>query len=134
MDTGALAYSTWERVLTAVIEGSHLATGDGICEMLDEAAAPAGIAADVLLADLPQQMLTPIRLPPGPAVTVEGSFGGRAYQLGEIVPDIDAAGSPVWWVPMLDGTERVGVMRVVRLADADGPLDDPVLFQRRCGR
>ena len=50
MDTGALADSTWERVLTAVIEGSHLATGDGICEMLDEATAPAGIAVDVLLA------------------------------------------------------------------------------------
>jgi hypothetical protein len=130
VDTGALADSTWERVLTAVIEGSHLATGDGICGMLDEATAPAGITADVLLVDLPQQALTPIRLPPGPTVSVEGSFGGRAYQLGEIVPDIDADGSPVWWVPTLDGTERVGVMRVVRRADAAGPLDDPVLLQR----
>ena len=130
MDTGALSDSTWERVLAAVIEGAHLATGDGICEMLDEATAPAGITADVLLADLPQQTLTPIRLPPGPTVAVEGSFGGRAYQLSEVVPDIDADGSPVWWVPTLDGTERVGVMRVVRRADADGPLDDPVLRQR----
>jgi Stage II sporulation protein E (SpoIIE) len=130
VDTGACADATWERVLAAVISRSHLVTGDGICDMLDSAVWSVGVVVDVLLADLPQQRLTSIRLPPGEAVAVEGTFGGRAYQLGEIVPDIDARGSPVWWVPMLDGTERVGVLRVVRRPDADGPLDDPNLRRR----
>lgn len=49
----------------------------------------------------------PVELP------LEGTVAGRAYQLGQILTEEAAGDGPRhWWVPMLDGTERVGTMRV----------------------
>ncbi|GHH83575.1 hypothetical protein GCM10018793_46000 [Streptomyces sulfonofaciens] len=56
------------------------------------------------------------------SLPVEGTAAGQAFQLGRIVAD---SGEPLaeepaarrWWVPLLDGTERLGVLRVT--ADTD---------------
>ncbi|MFD3543787.1 PP2C family protein-serine/threonine phosphatase [Streptomyces sp. NPDC058662] len=50
---------------------------------------------------------------------VEGTVAGRAYQHGHILVGAEAGerGSH-WWVPLLDGTERLGVLRITA-PDAD---------------
>ena len=102
---------TWEDVLTQVINESHAVTGDQLSEMTDRAVRPLGLTAEVLAVDLAQRMLSPVRPQPGVPVAVEGTVAGRAYQLGEIVAGGDAGGR-VLWLPMLDGTDRAGVIRI----------------------
>ncbi|MER7108364.1 PP2C family protein-serine/threonine phosphatase [Streptomyces sp. NPDC000229] len=45
---------------------------------------------------------------------IEGTLPGRAYQYIQVLPDTSpgGAGENRWWVPLLDGTERLGVLRV----------------------
>jgi hypothetical protein len=49
-----------------------------------------------------------------PRIRIEGTVPGRAFQYGQILP---AAGENQWWVPLLDGTERLGVLRVSTVYD-----------------
>jgi hypothetical protein len=102
---------TWEDVLTQIINESHLVTGDQLSEMADRAVRPFGLTAEVLAVDLAQRALTPVRPQPGIPVAVEGTVAGRAYQLGEIHSNSDG-GRRVLWVPMLDGADRAGVLRI----------------------
>ncbi|MFF5900622.1 PP2C family protein-serine/threonine phosphatase [Streptomyces argenteolus] len=44
-------------------------------------------------------------------LAIEGTVPGRAFQLGLISP-ASAATKGQWWVPLLDGAERLGVLRV----------------------
>lgn len=130
----------WAAVLALVIDRSHLATGDQLSEMLDEAVAPIGLRAEVLVSDLGQQVLVAVRPGLEDRLEVEGTLAGRAFQRGEVVDGVDTAddhrdtgadgggGARVLWLPMLDGTERVGVLRLVL---GDGVVVDE-LFRARC--
>ena len=118
---------TWEDVLTQIINESHLVTGDGLSAMVDRAVRPCGLTAEVLAVDLAQRALTPVRPQPGIPVPVEGTVAGRAYQLGEILPGRDGGGR-VLWVPMLDGADRAGVLRI---GLGPGVVDEEPL-RRRC--
>jgi serine phosphatase RsbU (regulator of sigma subunit) len=103
--------SEWDRVLTAVLEAAHLVSGDDLSAMLDEAVRPVGLSAEVLLSDLDQRQLTPVQPRAAPPAAIDGTVAGRVYQLGEILPATDAHGDRLLWVPMVDGTERIGVIR-----------------------
>ncbi|GAA2497290.1 PP2C family protein-serine/threonine phosphatase [Streptomyces gobitricini] len=51
---------------------------------------------------------------------IEGTVAGRAYQFNQVMPDGSAAASEHrWWVPLLDGVERIGVLRVTTVADGE---------------
>jgi hypothetical protein len=102
---------TWGEALAAIINRSHIVTGDQIAAMVDDAVRPLGVTADVLLVDLPQRALRSIRPGQLEPVAVEGTIAGRAFQLGEILPASDEHGDQVLWLPMLDGTARAGVLR-----------------------
>ncbi|MET9392897.1 PP2C family protein-serine/threonine phosphatase [Streptomyces sp. NPDC006624] len=44
---------------------------------------------------------------------VEGTVAGRAFQYGDVLPAGPPGGDAFeWWVPLLDGTERIGMLRV----------------------
>jgi hypothetical protein len=107
----------WAAVLMSVIDSSHLVTGERLSSMVDGAVRDIGLTAEVLLADLSQQVLTPVRAEPGGRVPVEGTVPGRAYQLGEILRDTDERGGRLLWVPMMDGADRAGILRI----GLDGP-------------
>jgi serine phosphatase RsbU (regulator of sigma subunit) len=101
------------------------------------------------LADLQQTLLVPWGSPEGAAEHMEGSGAGRAFQRGEPVQ----AASGVWWLPVSDSGDRIGVIRLAapdrnefdvvaegrELADLLGLLitsrrlrsDSPVLVCRR---
>jgi serine/threonine protein phosphatase PrpC len=118
---------TWEDVLTQIINDSHVVTGDELSAMADRAVRPLGLNAQVLAVDLAQAALSAVQPEPGIPVAVEGTLAGRAYQLGEIVPGHERGGH-VLWVPMVDGTDRVGVLRI---GLSPGVVDDGPL-RRRC--
>ncbi|MEJ3653303.1 PP2C family protein-serine/threonine phosphatase [Actinomycetes bacterium KLBMP 9759] len=103
--------AAWARVLRDVIDGAHLATGDRLSALIDHAVRPLGLGAEVMVVDLAQQVLTPLRTP-ALRTSVVGTMAGRVYQTGEILTATDDAGTPLVWVPMLDGTDRVGVLRI----------------------
>jgi hypothetical protein len=115
--------AAWAGVLTQVIDASHLATGEQLSSVVDAAVRALGLTAEVLLVDLAERVLTPIGREPGPAVDVVGTLPGRAYQHAEILSGTDEHGR-VLWLPLLDGTDRVGVLRIGLGAGAsvgDGP-------------
>ncbi|GAA4555198.1 PP2C family protein-serine/threonine phosphatase [Pseudonocardia xishanensis] len=104
--------SGWTGVLRGVVDRSHLITGDQLSPMVDELVHALHLTAEVYLVDLGQTVLTPVRVDGVAQAPVETGAAGRAYQLGEIVEETDADGTRLLWVPMLDGTERAGVLRI----------------------
>ena len=102
----------WAAVLASVIDESHVVTGDQVAAVVHRAVRPVGIAADVLIVDLAQRVLSPVRPEPAGSVQVEGTAAGQAYQTGEIVAVDDADDGRSLWVPMLNGTERAGLLWV----------------------
>ncbi|MEJ2865378.1 PP2C family protein-serine/threonine phosphatase [Actinomycetospora flava] len=102
------------RVVAELVHRSHLVAGEDLSSMLDEVLRPLGLRAEILLVDLGQQTLTSAA--PRPAteqvglVAVEGTLAGRAFQHGETVAGL--GDGRMLWVPILDGTERVGVLRL----------------------
>lgn len=126
-----------------------LAPGD-LPAALSELGADFGISEITLyLAELQQAVLVPWGAAEGGAEDVQGSAAGRAFRRGEPVE----AGNGVWWLPVSDSGDRLGVIRMAaagrhemdvvaegrRLADLLGLIitsrrmrsDSPVLVCRR---
>jgi hypothetical protein len=77
------------------------------------------VEARVYVADLQQKVLLPFLPPEGPdfeerpaSLGVDATLAGRAFQHVEIFTHDDEAGRAQAWVPLLDGSERLGVMAV----------------------
>lgn len=126
MDDG---HAHWWQALADILDRSHTATGDQLPGMLSQAFGRLGMRADMYLVDIPQRLLIPVRPEDPDALTVDGTLGGRAFQLVEIVAAHDPHGGHMLWLPLLDGTERLGVVRLVLAAGAD-PQDAEL--RRRC--
>jgi serine phosphatase RsbU (regulator of sigma subunit) len=88
------------------------------------AAAAGGRDAVMYLADYGQLRLIPVPypgMPPREPLTVEGTVAGRAYRTVTAVYGLDGGSL---WLPLLDGSERLGVLEVGVPAPADGvPAD-----------
>jgi len=80
--------------------------------MTNEVLRPLGLDVAIYVVDYEQQTLRPLPEPgrtmPEP-LSIEDSAGGRAFQTIAIVPDQDRHRV---WIPVVDGTERLGVMAV----------------------
>lgn len=115
--------AAWAHALAQVVDQGHLARGEDLSSIADQAVRPLGLTAELLIVDLAQQMLVPVQPQARPQLRVVGTIAGRCYQHGEIVPGLDDDGGRLLWVPVLDGTDRAGVLRV-GLGDApdDAPL------------
>ncbi len=103
-----------ERMLGGLLAAAHLAAPEQLGALVAEYAAPAGLHDPVIyLVDLQQRQLVPL---PGPGaahtapVRLEGTVPGRAYRGSELVEVTGAQGRPRLWLPLLDGTERLGVL------------------------
>ena len=111
-------------VLAALLARVHLMPPDELTAALIEEARPLGIRSiRIYLADLQQRTLRPLYgREQGAARTlaIESTLAGRAFQTvtihhaGVDVPGTGAAGQPNrpyrLWVPLVDGTERLGVL------------------------
>ncbi|XVQ10212.1 PP2C family protein-serine/threonine phosphatase [Spirillospora sp. CA-255316] len=114
-----------ERMFTGLVRAGRLATLEQLPGLVNAHAAAVGLT-DVLIyvSDLQDEMLClltgrgadagrgsgdrPAELP------VEGTMPGRAFQLGQVMPaaPATAGGSGEYWMPLLNGAERLGVLRV----------------------
>ncbi|MEV6155043.1 PP2C family protein-serine/threonine phosphatase [Nonomuraea sp. NPDC052129] len=118
-----------EAMLGALLDASHLAAIEDLPALLALHAEPAGFShATIYVVDLQQQYLVPL---PGQrdaageslqAIRIDSTLAGRAYRNVEIVQAKHAVeGEPEpppdedrrrLWVPLLDGTERIGMLAV----------------------
>jgi sigma-B regulation protein RsbU (phosphoserine phosphatase) len=116
--------------LSSLLDGAHLATPGQLPDIVLAAAGELGWTAVIYLVDYEQRLLTPVPaagMPGGEPQAVDATLAGRAFRTVEPVP-VHADGLAVW-VPLLDGVERLGVLKV---SVPDGTkLDDP-LFRDRC--
>ena len=124
--------SAWRRALVDVLSASHLVTGDRLAELLDEALAPLGVRVEMFLVDHEQQGLRPVRADGAAVIRIEGTLPGRAYRLNRILPSRDEHGlaehgRQLLWVPLIDGVERYGLLRVALPPGTD--VDDPTLHE-----
>lgn len=124
-DGGGDAPSSGERALAGLLHASHLAPPHAMPELVAEHAELLG-AHDALayLADLQQTVLVPFVGSQGPGrgqhleeLLVDTTLAGRAFQHGEVqvqtlVTNGDFPDAVRVWLPLLDGTERVGVLAV----------------------
>lgn len=111
---------------------AHLAAPHEMAGLVARQAATLGVEqAVVYLADLQQEYLVPLTDPQAGSsrypLPVDTTLAGRAFQHVEIQLQAVDQGVQVW-LPMLDGTERLGVLAVTvpaelaRSVAVDGPL------------
>jgi len=108
-------------LLSGLINDSPLTSFDQLPGLLATHAGPAGMAgARVYVADLQGRVLREVTGrglnagEGGEVLAVDGTLPGRAFALVQPLPQPGPCpddGRGRWWVPVLDGTERLGVLR-----------------------
>ena len=125
-----IEHAQWADVLARLVDAGHLVVADQLAVTLDQAIGEVGLTADLFVADASQLVLTSMRTVGSQQIDLVNTLAGRAFQLGEILVGTGEDGSVVLWVPVLDGTDRIGVMRI-GLSDhasaAAERVDDPEL-------
>jgi hypothetical protein len=100
-----------------VLRRTHLSAPEDLAGILAEAARQIGVGSLVIyLIDYEQRTLVPVPAPDArgsEALSVEGTVAGRAFASSQML-DLEAAPEEGrrLWVPLLDGTERIGLARV----------------------
>jgi Stage II sporulation protein E (SpoIIE) len=103
------------RALLEVLRRTHLSAAADLATVLAEEARTLGIDSLVLyLIDYEQKLLVPVPSPEASGrepLPVVGTMAGRAFASTSIVQvEADGGRGRRMWLPLLDGTERLGVM------------------------
>ncbi len=103
----------WRLAILDLLSGVNLSQPDELPQLVRAASAPVADGVTLYLVDHEQQMLREFTgtLEKGTERQVEGSVAGLAFQRGQVQPEPNDPA--VLWVPLLDSTERLGVLRVV---------------------
>lgn len=105
--------SDGERLLGRLLDAAHTVAPEDLAALVAERAADVG-ATDVALylQDYDQRTLVPITsvgMPEREAEAIEGSMPGRAFTGSDLVEWPAPVGTRLWY-PMVNGTDRVGVL------------------------
>jgi stage II sporulation SpoE-like protein len=107
------------RMLSGLLRSSRTATLEQLPSLVAAHAGAAGLAgARFYLADLQQDVLREVTGrgldagEGGQELRIDGSVAGRAFQSTDPVAAPVVADRRQWWLPVMDGTERVGVLSV----------------------
>jgi serine phosphatase RsbU (regulator of sigma subunit) len=119
----------WLDVVQGLLAPSHLWQPDQLADAVTDALAPVGAEGTIYQIDHEQHWLRALprrdRTTPMP-IAVDTTLGGRAFTT---VRSLRAAGdNNRWWVPMVNGTDRLGVIEFVLSTDAATP--EPRLQER----
>ncbi|MGN9906786.1 PP2C family protein-serine/threonine phosphatase [Phytohabitans sp. LJ34] len=109
----------WHGMLAELIDVAHFVGPSGLAEIVEVAAARVGLDVTIHLVDHEQERLRV--LSPDKAtdpIPIRGSVAGRAFMTLTPVPS--AGDPPRLWMPIVNGTERIGVLEV-RGADPADP-------------
>jgi serine/threonine protein phosphatase PrpC len=112
------------RVLAVLLAQTHLMAPEALTDALAENARPLGVEhVRIYLADLQQRYLYPLpagHTQPPPPLGIDSTLAGRAFRTITIHhaanDDSDAGqatGAYRLWVPLMDGTERLGVLELM---------------------
>jgi len=109
-------------LLAELLRRTHLsAPGDIARVVADQARTFGAEAVDLYLIDYELSALMPLPSSPDDdrdVISVTGTIAGRAYTMTTIVQSSDNGGGlRRVWLPLMDGTERIGVMAVAFRAD-----------------
>lgn len=130
--------SDGERAIAEMLTTAHLLPPHQLPDVVSRHAARLGVGgAIVYLADLQQNTLVPFIGSGGPALdetvvplAVDSTLAGRAYQLVELLTqDLPGGGLRVW-LPLLDGSDRLGVLSVTVADPAALEADEGLLLAR----
>jgi hypothetical protein len=111
---------SWYAVLAEIVNHVHMASADDLVAIVDDAVTKIGLSVRLYLVDLAQRQLHPIRAGE-PSLSVDSSVAGRVFRLSQIIA-IEAGTEgvgPALWLPVLNGTERLGVVHMVLPPQAD---------------
>jgi serine phosphatase RsbU (regulator of sigma subunit) len=117
------------QVIADLLARSHLLEPGMVAGALVEAASPLGIsAAQIYLSDLQQRYLRPMpggTLGSAEAHAIETTVAGRAYRSIRVQhsPASEDEHGQRLWLPLVDGTERLGVLELA-VADVSAPMLD----------
>jgi serine/threonine protein phosphatase PrpC len=108
------------RAVAGLLERSHLVPPDEIAETIAAAAVPLGVSsARIYLADLEQETLRTVsgsRVGSSEVLAIDSTLAGRAYVTVTIQYALadDGHGRGRWrvWLPLIGGTERLGVLEL----------------------
>lgn len=116
------------RALATVLDGSGRALAGEFGVVVAEAAEALDVEAVVYVVDYEQRVLVPLDPPRAQRhrepLSVAGTLPGRAFRRLQTQTAV-TEDRPRWWIPLLDGAERLGVLDVVPATPDD--LSDPVL-------
>ncbi|MEV5745994.1 PP2C family protein-serine/threonine phosphatase [Microbispora rosea] len=114
------------RALTGMLEDSHLVAFEGIPSLVDRHKRDAGFEeVGIYLADLQQSVLRRLCGPGGDdaqpeELKIDTTLAGHALQEVRILRSVSDGDTPdQWWVPVLDGTERIGVLHMTPTSEGD---------------
>jgi serine phosphatase RsbU (regulator of sigma subunit) len=103
--------------LRSLLRASHHLRADQVGTAVTEHARMLGArSAVVYLADYEEHSLVPVPgegVPARQNLPVDGSVAGTAFRRVAVQSVADAEGSSTLWVPVLDGSERAGVLELV---------------------
>lgn len=125
------------RMLEGLLAASHLMPLEALPARVTEHAAAAGLTeVSIYIADVQGNVLRLLTGDKGTGeagpgqeaeLKVEGTLPGRSYQYVEVLADRSpGARGHRWWVPLLDGTERLGVLRISTADDTGRTQQDMV--------
>jgi hypothetical protein len=103
------------RAFRFLLRASHLTGADDLAALAQAAGSELGATRSVIyVIDYDQALLVPLTSPPdadGPdPLHVSNSLAGRAFAAVE--QQVGPAGQATLWTPILDGTDRVGVLQI----------------------
>jgi serine/threonine protein phosphatase PrpC len=119
------------QLLKELLRRTHLSAPSDVGEVVADQAASIGASEVVVyLIDYEQTALMPLGRPDAEPLSVAGTLAGRAFRTTTIVRAAREAGDGErLWVPLLDGTERLGI---VGMSFTDGtPADETLAICER---
>ncbi|MEV6236213.1 PP2C family protein-serine/threonine phosphatase [Lentzea sp. NPDC051838] len=119
MPTDGPAYE----MLAHLLRDSHVATLERLPELVERRAAAAGLSEIlILLADLREQRLTALHPVETRTFRVDASLAGRAFRDVTMIATA-RDGAHHFWIPLLDGTERIGVLGLAAPDRSESTVD-----------
>ena len=125
---------SWREAVVDLLARDRLAQPDELPLAVNAAAAPLGIDITMYAVDQEQRVLRPVPHPGRalpPPLPVRSAIAGRVFMSSQPLSTASGPAEPArLWMPLLDGTDRLGVLEVVA-TDPAADLDDPE-FRAQC--
>jgi sigma-B regulation protein RsbU (phosphoserine phosphatase) len=125
---------SWPDAVVDLLARERLAQPDELPEVVSAAAAPVGVDVSIYAVDQEQRLLRPVPRPgrsvPEP-LAIGSTTAGRVFMFLKPISTASGRSDPArLWMPLLDGTERLGVLDVVA-TDPSVDVEDPE-FRAQC--